>query len=177
MKAINKINIVIAIPAFFIGLIVTFFVLREPMEPLKDHSLQVARQLWQNSHNPNYDMSYKMHGGEYDVKVRNNIVESLLLNGKKVTSTDRSAYSMNGLFKILKLEIENLTDPSGPYALQKDTIIARVRYNQKNGHIERYLRSSGGYGKGASIEIIHFEKTEYDTPIHEPENKPIQPSE
>lgn len=177
MKAITKINIMIALVAFPVGLITTIIVLREPMDPLKDSSFQVARQLWRFSNTRNYDMIYKMNGAEYDVKVRNGIVSRLLLNQKDVTSTDWSAYSMDGLFKILKLEIENLTDPAGPYATQKNTIIARVRYNRKNGHIERYLRSSGGYGKGATIEMIQFKKTDYDTPIHDPENKPKQSPE
>ena len=32
----------------------------------------------------------------------------------------------------------------------------RVRFNPKLGYVERYLRSSGGHGRGASIEIIEF---------------------
>jgi hypothetical protein len=52
--------------------------------------------------------------------------------------------------------LENSTDPAGPFAGRAETVLMRVRFNRELGYVERYLRSSGGQGRGASIEMIEF---------------------
>ena len=153
-----KINVLLAGSAFVIGLVAALMVMREPMEPLTAESLRRGLNQWQHSGIKSYNLRYRMHGGEYDVQVRDGVVTQLLLNGRPPASAQRGSYSMEGLFDILGLEVENLSDPAGPFAANRNSILARVRFNKKFGYIERYLRSSGGFGRGAVIEMITFER-------------------
>ena len=63
---------------------------------------------------------------------------------------------MDGLFDTLEQELDNSTDPAGPFAGRAETVLMRVRFNHALGYVERYLRSSGGQGRGASIERVEF---------------------
>ena len=70
-------------------------------------------------------------------------------------SRELSNYSVEGLFDILELDLENLADPNGPFGHSAQKVIVRVRFNREFGYIERYLRS-GGMIRGATIEVISF---------------------
>lgn len=157
MKSKTKMNIIIAMVAFPLGLVVAIVVMREPMEPLTDPALQIARQQWQHANLRDYQLHYEMNGSEYEVEVRNGLVENLLVNGKWSTAVDKQSYSATGLLDLMELELENRNDPGGPFASQKDTMIARVRFNSKLGYVERYLRSGVGQAKGAFIKLIRFD--------------------
>lgn len=158
MKSQTKTNIVIAFIAFSVGVIATIALLREPMEPLTDHALEVAHQHWRLAGIRNYDLHFKMNGSEYKVTVRQGLVYKLLVNGKASTAADKQAYSVNGLLELMQLELENLNDPAGPFAAFKEIMIARVRFNSRLGYVERYLRSGMGQAKGAFIELIRFQR-------------------
>ena len=97
-----------------------------------------------------------MHGSEYAIEWRDGIVEQASVDDRPPTTTDLNAYSLDGLFDTLEQELDNLTDPAGPFAGHAGTVLMRVRFNPKLGYVERYLRSSGGHGRGASIEMIEF---------------------
>jgi len=83
-------------------------------------------------------------------------VDQATVDGRPPTTTDLNAYSVDGLFDTLEQELDNLTDPAGPFTGQAGTVMMRVRFNPEFGYVERYLRSSGGHGRGASIELLEF---------------------
>jgi hypothetical protein len=56
------------------------------------------------------------------------------------------------------MELENLADPAGPFAGRAESVLARVRFNPDLGYPERYLRSAGGFGRGADIQVLEFIK-------------------
>ena len=70
-------------------------------------------------------------------------------------SRDLSNYSVEGLFDILELDLENMAAPDSPFGPAAQQVIARVRFNREFGYIERYLRSGGMVPAGA-IELISF---------------------
>ena len=79
-----------------------------------------------------------------------------MVNGQRPLVNDFSDYGVEGLFRTLELELENATDPHGPFAGRVSAIVMRVRFNAEFGYMERYLRGSGGSGRSVAIELIDF---------------------
>ena len=156
MKRSARFNLPLMGVAFLATLAVTWFVIREPMEPLTAESLREARIRWREADIHDYEIRYDMHGSRYDVRVRDGLVVDLKVGGKQPVSADWGAYSVEGLFDVLDMEVENLTDSYGPFGSQAGSVIARVRFNQEHGHIERYLRSGGVGGLPVAIQLLDF---------------------
>ena len=146
----------LGVAAFPLGLVAAFFMLREPMEALTLDALSSARQLWETSDVRSYDLSYRMHGSFYEVAVRDRIVTSATVNGRPVRTGDVRAYTVDGLFDTLALELDNLDSPAGPFAGRQGSVLMRVRFHDQLGYIERYLRSAGGVGRSVSLEQLVF---------------------
>lgn len=160
MKKSTKTNFVLAASTFAVAAAVMLLMARVPTEPLTTEVLRAARQRWRTAPVANYRIHFEMHGSVYDVKVRGGIVETATADGNPIRSADPGAYSVVGLFETLELELENRSDPRGPFAGQAETMVMRVRFNKELGYVERYLRSSGGMGRGASIVMLEFERIE-----------------
>ena len=156
MRRSTKTNFLLMCAAFFVGAGGAVLWYREPMTPLTREVLAAARQRWRAAGVRGYTVRYRMHGSEYAIEWRDGIVEQASVDDRPPTTTDLNAYSLDGLFDTLEQELDNLTDPAGPFAGHAGTVLMRVRFNPKLGYVERYLRSSGGHGRGASIEIIEF---------------------
>ena len=156
MKGVTRTNLLLMGAAFVIGAVGAVLWFREPMEPLTREALAAARQRWRAAAVRAYEVRYRMHGSEYVIHGRDGIVEEASVNGRPPTTTNLNAYSIDGLFDTLEQELENSTDPAGPFAGRAETVLMRVRFNRELGYVERYLRSSGGQGRGASIEMIQF---------------------
>lgn len=150
-------KLLISTAAFFVGLCVAFVYLREPMVDLTDDSLASAIAKWRAARVGDYDLSLVINGQRYELTVRKNTVERFLLNGQRPERVDEQAYTVDGLFGTLAMELENLTDPSGAFAAGRNVIYARVRFNEELGYPERYIRNGVGGGRGASIEVVRFE--------------------
>ena len=146
--------------AFFAGVTTAILVLREPTEPLTAAALEAARQRWLDADVRDYDLRYRMHGGVYEVTVRDRIVTDVQLNGRPASSADFRAYGVHGWFDILEMELENLSDPGGPFAGREQSMLMRVRFHAELGLVERYLRSSGGVGRSVAVELIEFTRAE-----------------
>jgi len=157
MNRRTRINLSLAWIVFLTtATVAAIIVLREPMEPLTQSTLQGAVQRWHASGVTSYDLSFRMNGSVYDIAVRNGIVTSAQLDGKPSTTADPQAYTVDGLFDTLRLDLDNRDDPRGPFAGTQGGIIMQVRFNAEWGYVERYLRSSAGQDRGAAIELIAF---------------------
>ena len=156
MRRTTRTNLILMCAAFVVGAGGAVLWYREPMAPLTREVLAAARQRWRAAGVRGYTVRYRMHGSEYAIEWRDGIVEEALVDDRPPTTADLNAYSVEGLFDTLEQELDNLTDPAGPFAGRKEKVLMRVRFNPKLGYVERYLRSSGGYGRGASIEMIEF---------------------
>lgn len=151
-----KINMIIALLTFVVGVAGAVLVLREPMQPLTAALLNSARARWDAAAPDAYRLHYRMHGSEYQVAVKGGIVTELAVDGRVPLSADYGSYGVKGLFDTLEAEIENLTDPQGPLGGATGSVIMRVRFNEDYGYVERYLRSAGAGGRTAAIELIEF---------------------
>lgn len=90
-----------------------------------------------------------MHGVRYSVIVRADVVVEARMNGEPMHSAEVGLYSMEGLFSILRMELESVADANPPPAM-------RVRFDPADGHVVRYIRGAGGLGRSTSIEIESF---------------------
>lgn len=156
MTRTTRTNLILMCAAFMIGAGGAVLWFREPMSPLTREVLAAARQRWRAAGVRGYAVRYRMHGSEYAIEWRDGIVEEASVNNRPPTTADLNAYSIDGLFDTLEQELDNLTDPAGPFAGYAGTVLMRARFNPSFGYVERYLRSSGGHGRGASIELIEF---------------------
>jgi len=149
----NRRNLIIAASAFSLGLLAALLYLREPTVPLNKKSLVQARARWQNASIRSYDARYKMHGTLYEVRVRNGLVEDIMVNGRTPSIAQVGAYSMEGLFETLETELENITDEAGPFGAN---VVARVHFHDRLGYPQRYIRSGSGLSRGSSLEMLDF---------------------
>lgn len=142
--------------AFVVGLALAFLWLRQPTQPFTRERFETARERWREAGIDSYHLRYRMNASIYGVTVRDRIVTEVTVDGRAPHGGNRRLYSMDGLFETLQLELDNLTDPGGPFGAQADSVIARVHFHPTLGYIERYLRTSGGAGSGAAIELLEF---------------------
>jgi len=154
---ISKAHILLGALAFAIGGVISLIGLRERTEPLTTDLLRDARTRWEAHGIADYDLRYRMHGSLYAVSVRGGIVISMRVDGIEPRSADLAAYSVEGLFDTLEMELEGLADPRGPFAGGNRAVLMRVRFNASLGYVERYLRSGGGGRQGVAIEVLAFE--------------------
>lgn len=146
----------IAMAAFAGGLVIGLLLIREPMAPLTAENLAAARRRWHATGITTYSIRYKLNADLYEVVVEDRIVSSARVNGQPPTSTDWRSFTVEGLFRVLEMELENITAPGGAMAAQKNAILARVRFHHGLGYVQRYLRGSGGMGRPASIQVLEF---------------------
>lgn len=146
--------------AFVLAVVVMILFVREPTEALSTEALRAAKQRWTQAGVADYRLRYRMHDAVYDVKVEDRVVTGATVDGRVPRTGDLNAYSVEGLFNTLDQELDNLNDPRGPFAGITNTVLMRVRFNEELGFLERYLRSSGGQGRGVSIELIEFVRSE-----------------
>jgi len=147
-------NLIVAAVAFLLGLLAALLYLREPTVPLTYEALAEARQHWDDGGIESYRMTYRMHGSLYEVEVRDGLVAEITVNGRTLSIAQPSAYSIEGLFGILQLDLENMNDPSSP--LGPGRMLARVRFQKRLGYPERYVRGGTGVSRGSTLEMLEF---------------------
>jgi len=157
MKRNTTRNLTLALFGFVAALVATLFAFREPMQKLTPEGLEEARIRWSQQESPSYRLKYVMHGSTYEVSVGDDGQVQALVNGQPPTGGQTSPFVVEGIFDTLEMELDNLEIPAGPFAGRREMVLMRVRFHPKLGYVERYLRSSGGYGKGVSIEVLEFE--------------------
>lgn len=156
MGRLFKINLLLLVSTFVITCVVMIFVMREPTVPMTAEVLAGAREMWRTAEIKDYDLRYTMNGNVCEVTVRGGIVTALRVNGIEGRSSQWRFFSMDGLFETLAMDLEAVTDSAGAFAGNADHILMRVRFNPVFGHVERYIRSSGGLARGAEIELHTF---------------------
>ncbi|MGB0715358.1 MAG: hypothetical protein ACPGXK_05740 [Phycisphaerae bacterium] len=144
--------------AFVVGIVVTVVLTRQAMDRLTPELLEAARGRWQQADIQNYRIRYEMNKDEYDVLCRNGIVHEVTVNGNVPASSQWSLYSVEGVFNVLQMDLDNAADPKGPFRSGKP--IMRVIFDAEWGYTRMYLRSGGG-PRGGSFDVKEF--TRLDT--------------
>jgi uncharacterized protein DUF6174 len=123
--------------------------------------LDQAEAKWNKSKPASYRMVVSMEGdrverGEFDVEVENGVVTSLKRNGQLVNLKSGEDYSMNGLFNIIRNEMELAKNPA--------TFGAPVAYSaylmasfDDTGKLRHYRRAVGGISNSIDIQVLSFE--------------------
>jgi hypothetical protein len=145
----------LAAGAFGGGIVLAVLVFREPTKPLARTALDAAHSRWAAAAIRDYDVAYRMHGALYEVEVRDGTVVRAVVNGLRSTSPDWEAYSIDGLFAILELELAGVEPPGGT-ASSIQAPLMRVRFHKELGYPERYLRAATGLSRAASVELVSF---------------------
>ena len=125
--------------------------------------LDQAEQKWNASKPAAYHLVVAMKGdrvefGEYDVEVKNHVVTSLKRNGAVVDSKVGQDYSMDGLFRILREEIDLARNPSLFGAPAGYSAYLMASFDQSSGRLKQYRRSVGGISNSIEIEVLQFDR-------------------
>jgi len=151
--------VLLSLVGFAAGVIAAGWFLRgDALEPLTRANLNLARERWRHAGIRDYDVHMQMNASEYAVVVRSGIVTQVRVNGLEAPSNTWRNYSVDGLFGTLEQELDNLTDPTLPFAAPTMVVLARVRFHSEWGFPQRYLRSGGPMGKTAVIEVRSFRR-------------------
>ncbi len=153
----RKRHVLIACTGFCLGAVLTLIYFREPTVPFTREATEDARRVWTQGGIKSYAAAYRMNASLYEVTVRNDLVESVAVDGVTPNATNLQTYSVSGLFDLLELELSNLSDSKGPFGPSGSMIVARVRFHPQWGYPERFLRAGGGTGQNATIEMVRFE--------------------
>lgn len=139
-----------------LGLIAALLYLRVPTVPLTQEALNRARQRWNDAGIRSYRATYRMHGSLYEVEVRDGFVASITVNGQTPSIAQPGAYSVEGLFDTLQAEIENINDASNPLGTPAGNVVARVRFDARQGYPQRYIRGGTGLNRGSTLEMLNL---------------------
>lgn len=150
-----RFKLVLIAAGFLGGAIAALVYFREPTQILTQEALLAARERWRGAAIGDYDLSYQMQRNNYEVQVRGGIVRDVLVNGLTPTNSEWKAYGMEGLFNVLAEDLDNFREGT----TAGGGVTLRVRFDEKLGYVERYLRSGGGMRAG-TIENVRIEKKE-----------------
>ncbi len=143
-------RIALACGSFVTGLFLAFLWIREPLGTLTLEGLAAARSKWTAAGVRNYRLHYRMHGADYEIEVTDSVVVRALVNGIAPRTPDWQVFGVEGLFDILDQELDLAAGPRGTGILQ------RVRFHDRYGYVERYLRTGMGTLRGAEIEVLEL---------------------
>jgi len=131
------------------------------LSTLTPEMMDRAEAKWSAGKPVSYRLVVSMEGdrverGEFDVQVENGVVTSLKRNGKMVNLQSGEDYSMDGLFKMVRNEMDLARNPSlfGAPAGYSAYLMASF---DDMGSLQHYRRAVGGISNSIDIQILAFE--------------------
>jgi hypothetical protein len=123
--------------------------------------LDRAESKWSAGKPSSYSLVVSMEGdrverGEFDVQVQNGVVTSLKRNGEVVNLKSGEDYSMDGLFKVVRNEMDLARNPSLFGAPAGYSAYLMASFDDK-GRLQHYRRAVGGISNSIDIQILRFE--------------------
>ena len=124
--------------------------------------LDEAEAKWNASKPSSYRMVVSMEGdrverGEFDVRVENGVVTELKRNGQAINVKSGQDYSMDGLFKMVREEMDLAKNPSLFGAPAGYSAYLMARFDGSTGGLLHYRRSVGGISNSIDIQVSSFE--------------------
>jgi Family of unknown function (DUF6174) len=124
--------------------------------------LEEAEMKWNAAKPASYRLVVTMQGdrverGEFDVDVHEGSVVSLKRNGEVVKPTEAQDYSMDGMFKIIRDEMDLSKNPSLLGAPEGYSAYLMARFDGRTGRLEHYRRAVGGISNSIDIQVLKFE--------------------
>jgi hypothetical protein len=132
------------------------------LSTLTPQMIDQAEKKWDASKPASYHLMVTMSGdrlekSEYDVLVENGTVTRLTRNGKAVNSFQGQDYSMDGLFRIIREEMELSSTPMKLGAPEGYTAYLMADFDKATGRLLKYRRSVGGATNSIDIVVQSFE--------------------
>jgi hypothetical protein len=124
--------------------------------------LDEAEAKWNDRKPSSYRMVVSMEGdrverGEFDVRVETGAVTELRRNGAAVNVKSGQDYSMDGLFKMIREEMDLAKNPSLFGAPAGYSAYLMARFDGRTGGLVQYRRSVGGISNSIDIQVLSFE--------------------
>jgi hypothetical protein len=121
-----------------------------------------AEKKWNASKPASYRLVVTMSGdrlekSEYDVRVDNGLVTSLTRNGSAVRSFQGQDYSMDGLFRIVREEMDLSSSPTKLGASEGYSVYLMADFDSTTGRLLKFRRSVGGVSNSIDIVVQTFE--------------------
>lgn len=138
--------------------VVVVLIVRNPLDELTQENLAAARERWAAAGIDDYDATFEvkqpgMETDVYAIRVRDGRIEKLLRNGRPAVVFEPENYTIDGLHAILEQDLHG----KGRWLGQSpDDALLRVRFDEQNGMVRRYLRVIGGTGKSSEITLLEF---------------------
>ena len=136
-------------------------------EDVDPRTIARARRMWDQAKPANYDLEWTVSGareGHYLVSVREGAVrsiESVGPSGKKtpIHPPDPSYYSVEGLFRALEAEADQVIQPR-PFGLSERTV-PRLRFDSdpRLGYPRRYRRYVDSPGGRLALDVLRIDTT------------------
>lgn len=132
------------------------------LSTLTPEMLNQAEAKWNEGKPSSYKLVVSMEGdrverGEFEVEVQNGVVRSLKRNGQAVNLKSGEDYSMDGLFKMVRNEMDLAKNPSTFGAPTGYSAYLMARFD-RTGRLQQYRRAVGGISNSIDIQVISFEK-------------------
>lgn len=132
------------------------------LNTLTPEMLNEAEMKWNASKPSSYRLVVTMEGdrverGEFDVEVHEGKVTRLKRNGEVVKPTESQDYSMDGMFKIIRDEIDLARNPSVLGAQEGYSAYLMAKFDSRTGRLEHYRRAVGGISNSIDIRVDRFE--------------------
>jgi len=131
-------------------------------DPLTGAAIDAAEARWRANPLAAYRMHLEISGdliqeGEFVIEVRDGEVASVTGNGETITTRD-DFYTVDGLFTMLRQELEMATQPHLFWQPPKDArIYQRAHFDAQTGYCRRYLRSVTGTQHNIVIKVTALE--------------------
>ena len=99
----------------------------------------------------------RVERGEFDVRVEGGVVTELKRNGAGCELQGGQDYSMDGLFKMIREEMDLAKNPSLFGAPAGYSAYLMARFDNRTGGLLHYRRSVGGISNSIDIQVLSFE--------------------
>ena len=132
------------------------------LDTLKPEAIDKAEKQWKDSGLRSYRLVVEMGGdrvekGTFEVKIRNGSPVSLKRNGQELPASRGEDYSVEGLFKTVRQEMELAKKPELLGAPAGYTVYTLARFDEASGRLAQYRRSVGGTRNAIDIAVREFE--------------------
>jgi hypothetical protein len=120
-----------------------------------------AQDKWDASKPKSYQLLVEMQGDrvekeDFEVTVRDGQVASLKRNGQNVQPASGQDYSMDGLFRMLREELDLAQKPALLGAPEGYSAYLMARFDDKTGRLLEYRRTVGGTSNTINIRVLEF---------------------
>ena len=150
--------------SLYAGILVAMLLLEScsGMSTLTTAMLDEAEAKWKAAKLSSYRLVVAMEGdrverGEFDVTVQDGVVTALKRNGEAVTISAGQDYSMEGLFKIIRQEMDLAKNSALLGAQPGYSVYLMARFDNRTGGLVQYRRAVGGISNSIDIQVLTFE--------------------